>query len=760
MSTSHPPRESNDAPITPSAPPGRAKLQRWIDLVAGLLARSAPVTFDELARDVPEYLSRIVEAESAASEGERRRILASLKRTFERDKEELRLAGVALESHPDGEGNSGGKYRLRRRDFYLPYLCLAVPGGDVAVPRRVEAWGYQALSALTFDADELQAVVDAAAAVRRLGDSLLVADVSSAMRKLAVDLPVDAVAERGDEPRVLLPRVRADASIFAALSDALVRRKRARFTYRAMSTGISEEREVEPYGLFFLNGHWYLAGQDRMRAALRNFRLNRVAAVNVNAARAHSPDYEIPPDFRLRDHARARHPWELGDGDAAPAVAEFRGEAGPTVAAMKLGRPVDGHDRRRAFDVRRPDAFVRWVVSFAGEVLPIAPDAIVRAYAAEVTTTRALYAMAPSEVERAGGRGGTTAPPAPSRQRAGGRSSEPSASDAGRSRPWEAKGAAAQLRRVLHVVPLIADGEEHDLEQVAARVGTSVEILRGDLYSLVDRFDVPGGFVEGVQLFLEAQRVSARSSHFQRPMRLTVSELCALELGLSVLRVHRPPDEHAVLDRARERLRAVIAELPDDPIPDGLYGAAAGENGSTAHLAAVRTALREHRRLQLTYRKSGSTTSGVRLVCPYGLVAANGMLYVVAHCIDEKGVRVFRLDRVEDAVVLEEEFERPEDFSLESVLQDGRVFHHPEPEVMRVRYSPRVARWIAEREGRKVKTDGSLVIDHPLVDREWGMRHVLQYGAEAEVLEPEALREALRERLTGMLRQPDAEGRE
>jgi predicted DNA-binding transcriptional regulator YafY len=30
------------------------------------------------------------------------------------------------------------------------------------------------------------------------------------------------------------------------------------------------------------------------------------------------------------------------------------------------------------------------------------------------------------------------------------------------------------------------------------------------------------------------------------------------------------------------------------------------------------------------------------------------------------------------------------------------------------------------------------------------MRHVLQYGAEAEVLEPAALRELLRERLAGM----------
>lgn len=66
---------------------------------------------------------------------------------------------------------------------------------------------------------------------------------------------------------------------------------------------------------------------------------------------------------------------------------------------------------------------------------------------------------------------------------------------------------------------------------------------------------------------------------------------------------------------------------------------------------------------------------------------------------------------------------------------------------MRVRYSPRIARWIAEREGKALAADGSLEMEHPLPDWEWGMRHVLQYGRDAEVVEPAALRERLKARL-------------
>jgi predicted DNA-binding transcriptional regulator YafY len=69
------------------------------------------------------------------------------------------------------------------------------------------------------------------------------------------------------------------------------------------------------------------------------------------------------------------------------------------------------------------------------------------------------------------------------------------------------------------------------------------------------------------------------------------------------------------------------------------------------------------------------------------------------------------------------------------------------PTGMKVRYSPKIARWIAEREGVELDADGSLTVEHPLADQEWGVRHVLQYGPDAELLEPQEMREAVARRL-------------
>src|SRR3982751_87786 len=115
--------------------------------------------------------------------------------------------------------------------------------------------------------------------------------------------------------------------------------------------------------------------------------------------------------------------------------------------------------------------------------------------------------------------------------------------------------AAAQLRRVLAVIPELADDREHPLDAVASKLGIDSTTLLKDLESLATRFDEPGGFVEGVQLYLGSNTVSLVSNHFRRPMRPTVSELRALELGLTMLRTEVPPDERSCIESAREKIR-------------------------------------------------------------------------------------------------------------------------------------------------------------------------------------------------------------
>jgi len=360
-------------------PTGSPKLQRWIDLLAALLGHRHPATFEDLARDVPAYL-----ADGSVAKGEPS---ASLKRMFERDKVELRELGVPIETVGE-EGSDESSYRLRAKDFYLPYLGIVSTRG-VDTPSRVDRFGYGSLSTLAFEPDELEAIVDGARLVAQAGDATLADEAQRAMRKLAFDLPVGATD--GPAAAIAPPASRAEPRTLSTLGDALFRRKRVTFGYRSMGADAGAARTVEPYGLFFVGGHWYLVGRDVEKDARRNYRVSRIDALKVNRQREGSADYEIPADFSLREHARSRQAWEIGDGDAYEAVVEFHGESGAVRAAAALGRADEVSPALRRFDVRRADSFARWLLAFAGDARPVSPPSLVDEYRALARRTRAIY---------------------------------------------------------------------------------------------------------------------------------------------------------------------------------------------------------------------------------------------------------------------------------------------------------------------------------------------------------------------------------
>jgi proteasome accessory factor B len=355
--------------------PAASKLRRWIDLLAELLRRSYPVTLEELAKHIPAYDPR----------GKRKGTVA---RMFERDKDELRAFGIPIDTVELDEDEIAG-YRLRREDFYLPYLLLASSAGTTK-PNRLDRYGYHAIKSLAFEPDELTAVATAAARVRQLGDPALEADIDSAIRKLAFDLDLDVASESGAQ-LVQQPHAGAHRETLESLGNALIRRKRVAFDYHAMGMDTVTRRSVEPYGLFFIGAHWYLAGRDREKGMIRNFRVSRMEHLVVNALKAQTADYEIPSSFDLQQHARSRQAWELGDGEAEEAVAEFTSADGAVSAAARLGEPIEGNVSRRLFRVRRMDSFARWLLSFGGDARPISSATLVTRYRELARATAAQY---------------------------------------------------------------------------------------------------------------------------------------------------------------------------------------------------------------------------------------------------------------------------------------------------------------------------------------------------------------------------------
>lgn len=312
--------------------------------------------------------------------------------------------------------------------------------------------------------------------------------------------------------------------------------------------------------------------------------------------------------------------------------------------------------------------------------------------------------------------------------------------------------AAARFRRLTTVLPRLAAGRDVRIDELAAQAGVPATTLMADLRALAERYDVPAGFVEGVAVLVDGDTVSVRTDHFLRPMRLTAAELCALELGLSLLARERDGDDRVAVDHLREAVTSLIVSLPRDEVYAGLRDGALVDRGGSSTLPQLRRAVRQQNVITIGYRSGTATEDDERAIQPYALLHSRGSWFVMAWCERSDAMRMFRADRITAARDSGRRFERPSDFRIEDFMVDGKPFINsgPPPQLV-IRYGPAIARWIAERDGLPLDDDGTAVRTMPLADREWAIRHVLQYGPDAEIVEPVDLRAEVVERLRWIL---------
>ena len=367
------------------------KTQRWLDLLVLLLGRRTPLPVEEIMEGVPAYAEKW---RTGADTDQ-----ATARRTFERDKDDLRAAGIPLEVdrytiNYGAEQIEG--YRLQHGDFYLPYLRLLAgdPGDGVAVVSQPPKEPYRGLPSLDLSGAEAELALEA---LRRVGDlpAFPFADEArSALRKLAFDLDPERMGPEDPVLWVGRPGAREVLERLRTLSDALLARKRVAFTYHGIHRGTPTERQVEPYGLFFQRD-WYLVSRDPGADGLRIFRVSRIEAVSANGKAPKSPDYEIPAGFSLQQFLD-RRAWELGEEDDALA-AEVRFAFPLSLQAARNGEgellreEVDGA-AVRTFRVSQPNPFLRWILSLGGEAEILSPPELRGQLQEMAAAVAALYA--------------------------------------------------------------------------------------------------------------------------------------------------------------------------------------------------------------------------------------------------------------------------------------------------------------------------------------------------------------------------------
>lgn len=329
-----------------------------------------------------------------------------------------------------------------------------------------------------------------------------------------------------------------------------------------------------------------------------------------------------------------------------------------------------------------------------------------------------------------------------------------------RPRPPVQPSAADRLSRLLAMVPWVLEHQGAPLEEVADRFGITTDQLVKDL-ELLFVCGTPGHLPDDlIEADWEGGRLHiGNADAIARPLRLGIDEALALITGLRTL-IDVPgfageQDREALtgalakLTEAAGEAAAASRALSVDLARDSGVGAAARESSDV--LVAVREALRHpggRRRLRLRYLVPSRDETTERDVDPMRLLTVDARWYLEGWCHRAGGVRMFRVDRVVTAQVLDADGTPPEQAVARDV--DDGLFTPGEDDLVVVLELDAEARWLLDHvpvesveELGEAGDRGRARVRLRTPDDRWLRRLLLPLGGAAVVVDPPEVAEGL-----------------
>jgi predicted DNA-binding transcriptional regulator YafY len=268
-------------------------------------------------------------------------------------------------------------FEISVRTVYRDIVALSEAGVPVAGEAGIGyslVRGYH-LPPVMFTADEAMALFVGSEMVRHFTDASLEGPTMTALLKIRSVLPRERQddVDRLGQSMVLEERPVTDKAIdkrvLLPLQQAIVARRVLRLVYRARGGGEETVRDVEPLGVTYYGGAWYLVGWCRLRKDFRQFKLARLKGLTLL-----DEIFKPRPGFSLRHYLEESTaktellPATVWFSDAV--VERARRES---YFGFKAERPADGGIEAEMLTFSY-GWLARWVLWFAGEAEIIAPE--------------------------------------------------------------------------------------------------------------------------------------------------------------------------------------------------------------------------------------------------------------------------------------------------------------------------------------------------------------------------------------------------
>jgi predicted DNA-binding transcriptional regulator YafY len=250
--------------------------------------------------------------------------------------------------------------------------------------------------------------------------------------------------------------------------------------------------------------------------------------------------------------------------------------------------------------------------------------------------------------------------------------------------------------------------------------------------------------------------------HYALPaIELTEGDLIAILLAEKLSRQYRGTAIGQQVEEAFAKVLEAMTNIVSIDL-EALAEAHSFEAAATTELdhetfSRLGRAAKERSRIEMVYFTAATGEVKARRVDPLHLRNHLGEWYLIAWDHLRGAPRVFLTSRIRELTVTEEHFDPPPGFNPDEYLGSSfGMIIGSEPQEVEIVFDEYQARWIRERskfhptEDREEMPDGRLKLKMTVTALDGVKRFVMQYGAHAEVIRPEELRQSIQKEIEAM----------
>ncbi len=297
------------------------------------------------------------------------------------------------------------------------------------------------------------------------------------------------------------------------------------------------------------------------------------------------------------------------------------------------------------------------------------------------------------------------------------------------------------------------------LKQIMEQLECSKASADRDIKTLRDHLDAPLEYNREANGYIYNQQSSSKP--YELPgLWFSSEELHGLLICQQILQNISPGILSEQIEKLQQRINNMLSRdhSPQPVIADKIVIASNGRRlKDDSHFKRIATALFSNKQLRIQYQSRGQKGKiSERTLSAQKLIYYRENWYLAAHCHYRNKLRIFAIDSVNSAKILDKSSQKTEDKQLQDFLNSSYgIFTGKAEHTAVLEFTKNRAAWVAdehwhsEQQGQWLD-NGNYQLSLPFGDSRELMMDILKYGAEVTVISPPFLQDLVIEEIRKM----------